>query len=104
MAGTPVVTDNRTLVDFLIPKLERAEAFGGGVAYYTSPVRGIFQARWERDDAPQTRAGDMFPFHPPAQHLRLAQRSIREATAAFPAAVRRQALDRARSWQGTDTP
>jgi spermidine synthase len=73
----PIVTDDRTRVDFELPKLASAHAFGGGVAYQTSPVQRLFLERWRSAGAEPARRVDMFPFHELAQQRRRSAESIR---------------------------
>jgi spermidine synthase len=45
-AGMRVIEDDHTYVDFLVPRLENTAAFGGGVGYYTAPLKDLFRSAW----------------------------------------------------------
>ena len=44
--GMRVIEDDHTYVDFLVPRLENTAAFGGGVGYYTAPLKDLFRSAW----------------------------------------------------------
>lgn len=79
----PIATDDDTRVDFELPKLASAWAFGGGVAYQTSPVQQLFLEHWRRVAAEPSRRLDMFPFHPLQHQRRRSAASIRALMADF---------------------
>ena len=44
--GTRVIEDDHTYVDFLVPRLESTASFGGGIGYYTAPLKDLFRTAW----------------------------------------------------------
>jgi spermidine synthase len=79
----PIATDDRTRVEFEVPKLASANAFGGGVAYQTSPVQRLFLERWRRVAAEPSRHLEMVPFHSLETQRRRSAESIRAVMASF---------------------
>ena len=68
-----------------MPKVEGSSAFGGGVAYYTSPVRYIFTKNWAGDtDMRSALFKPMISFYPPAAQRPSVEASIREVAKGFP--------------------
>ena len=102
VAGAPRVSDDRTLLDFEVPKLRTEAALGGGIAYYNSPLRSTFTQLWrERGVLPE--GADPPPFYADRHHERV-DRSLRRFADANRTSTSR-APDRCRwsvagSWHG----
>ncbi len=95
----PIATDDDTRVDFEVPKLASAFAFGGGVAYQTSPVQALFLERWRRVGAEPSRRLDMFPFHALEHQQRRSADSIRTLMAGFRPREIERVLRLRQGWQ-----
>ncbi len=82
VAGAPIITDDQTIVDFLVPKLQNRRALGGGLGY-SSPLRTQLMESWNAE-AREERAAPVFPFHAPNDHKAKAADAIRATTSGFP--------------------
>jgi len=49
VGNSDVATDDRTIVDFAIPRLRSTNALGGGIAHMGSPMRRVFMRHWRRE-------------------------------------------------------
>jgi spermidine synthase len=89
VAERRVVTDDLTVVDFLVPKLRLPQALGGGVAYYTSPMAQVFAGNWRSRGTGLDRSylRRTTPFYESGSELESIDRSLVGATRRFPPAV-----------------
>jgi hypothetical protein len=63
VAGRPLVTDDRTRLDYLVPQLPTPYAFGGGIGYYTSPLSDLFFKTWQREHRGGGESSEFVPFY-----------------------------------------
>ncbi len=81
----PVATDDRTMVDFALPRLSTPRAVGGGVAHMGSPVQGLFFWYW-RQIGSELQEVAMLPFYS-GDHASRVDASLESVASGFPAAV-----------------
>ena len=90
VAGGEPIVDDRTRLDFEVPRLAIASALGGGLAYYNSPLRTIFEDSWQEGEL-QTGTERFYPGSPDEHHA-LVDASLRDfARDLDPAVVERVA-------------
>ena len=89
VAGRPRVTDDRTRLDYLVPQLDTPYAFGGGIAYYTSPLSLLFLKTWEREHRYAGTNPEFVPFYATRGEENLA-RSLRQTLVGLPEELRRE--------------
>ncbi|HEX5042144.1 MAG TPA: fused MFS/spermidine synthase [Candidatus Polarisedimenticolaceae bacterium] len=85
--GGPSVTDDHTRLDYLVPQLESPHAFGGGIAYYTSPLSLLFLKTWEKEHRYAGTNPEFVPFYADRAAENLA-RSLEDTLGDLPEALR----------------
>lgn len=85
VADRPVITDDRTYIDFLTPRIKQPYALGGGVGYYNSVLRPLFRDAWKAHGTFRGEPRFDHLFHPPHLHDRESGRAIDAALVDFPA-------------------
>jgi spermidine synthase len=98
LGAAPPITDDRTWIDFELPKLATPASLGGGVAYYNAPLRKLFEEQWKRGGG--LRQGGVPPFHAGGaeRHAELVDRSLRDFARAYPADVLERVAARNGAW------
>lgn len=87
VSGRPLVTDDRTRLDYLVPQLPTPYAFGGGIGYYTSPLSDLFFKTWQREHRDEGASSEFVPFYAGPGDGDLA-RSLQETLGDLPDALR----------------
>ena len=87
VAGRPLVTDDRTRLDYLVPQLPTPYAFGGGIGYYTSPLSDLFFKTWQREHRDEGGSSEFVPFYDGSGEENLA-RSLEETLSDLPEVLR----------------
>ncbi len=92
------ITDDRTWIDFELPKLPTPGSLGGGVAYYNAPLRKLFEEQWKSRGG--IRQAGLVPFHGGGaeRHDDLVDRSLREFARGYPAALLERVAARNGGW------
>lgn len=90
VAGRPRVTDDRTRLDYSVPQLDTPYAFGGGIAYYTSPLSLLFLKTWEKEHRYAGTNPEFVPFYANGGEENLA-RSLEATLGDLPEALRAEA-------------
>jgi spermidine synthase len=92
-----IITDDLTIVDFLIPKRASLTALGGGLAYYTSPLRSIFKQNWKNYDSiqfPERFASSSF--YSSDTYQEYVNQSLRQVAQGFPEDVLERIIELSR--------
>lgn len=93
--GSRVITDDLTIVDFMVPKLRSPDALGGGVGYYSSPLAWVFRREWKSQG---TNMDDAFesmhtPFYETGLELESIAQSLEGVASGFPEGVFERILE-----------
>jgi len=81
------ITDDLTIVDFLVPKQKSFDSFGGAVGYYSNPLRNIFIDSWKKDKINMVwDLGDV-PFYDANSNKDNIERSLKFITREFPKTI-----------------
>ena len=94
VASSGVITDDHTALDYLVPQLQSPHAFGGGIAYYTSPLAGLFLGRWQAQHLMSQGYLEFIPFYADRYDAQV-ERSLREVVVGFPEETLTQVQTRA---------
>ena len=96
--GAPDFTDDRTWIDFELPKLPPPASLGGGVAYYNAPLRKLFEEQWKRRGG--IRQGGLVPFYGGGaeRHDDLVDRSLRAFARGYPPELLERVAARNGDW------
>jgi spermidine synthase len=98
LRSAPPITDDRTWIDFELPKLATPASLGGGIAYYNAPLRKLFEEQWKRRGG--IRQGGLVPFYGggPERHHELVDRSLRAFARGYPAELVERVAARNGAW------
>ncbi len=88
VGDSPRISDDRTVLDFEVPKIEAKSALGGGLGYYNSPMRSVFMDAWKRSGVLNEDRGAQTFFE--NRHHERVDRSLREFARGFPEEVLRR--------------
>ena len=98
-----IITDDRTVVDFLVPKLVAPSAFGGGIAYYSSPLGPLFVDYWKKKGVKQLTTATMLKFHA-SNHFELVDQSLRSVAGSIPPDVLKRLEKANDAWMYSPSP
>jgi len=85
--GKYTITDDLTIVDFLIPKQKFSESFGGAIGYYSNPLREIFINSWKSDKINMTWSFGEISFYDANSNKNNVERSLKFITREFPKTI-----------------
>jgi predicted membrane-bound spermidine synthase len=98
LGSSAPITDDRTYIDFALPKLATPASFGGGVGYYNAPLRKLFEQRWGRSGG--IRRSGLMPFYAggPDHHAAAVDRSLWAFAPGWPQDLLERVEERNGTW------